>query len=152
MEPDALEVANRTLLITELTDKTDFWIVNAKRWSAVHWVVGTLCIALSALTTALNTAAVNKPGLIPTWLLLSISVAATIAIGFMGFANPQQRSRRNMQAYIILDPALRDYRVGLLSAPGLTQAHRQAEAALHGTEFTSLPFCVPMPKQGNPLA
>lgn len=108
----------------DLGKKLAIWLSNSKSWTVVHWVTGTASVSLSALSAA---KILTEP------YQSIVAVAATITVGFLGFANPQKLASRYVRAYVILDPALRDYRTGLMDAKTLTQVHRQAEATLHGT-------------------
>lgn len=108
----------------DLGKKLALWLRNSKFWTAIHWLVGTASVSLSALSAAKILAEPYQS---------LAAVGATIMVGFLGFANPQKLASRYVRAYVILDPALRDYRTGLMEAKTLTQVHRQAEATLHGT-------------------
>jgi hypothetical protein len=110
----------------DLGEKLRIWLWKSKVWATIHWVVGTASVSLSALS-----AAKILQGHEPYQTI--VAVGATITVGFLGFANPQRNASRHVRAYVILDPALRDYRMGLMDAKTLTQVHRQAEATLHGT-------------------
>jgi len=126
----------------DLSHKLEFWLRRSKSWTITHWFTGTLSIALSALSAA---------DFLPAPWQKIVSVSATITVGFLGFANPERKAARYVRAYVILDPALRDYRSGLMDAKTLTQVHRQAEETLHGTGQNPTPAPFTPPVQNPPI-
>lgn len=111
-------------LASELQRKLDLWLWNGVLWERVHWLVGVIGIASSAIASA--TAADEGTRI--------FSVIATACMGVLGFANPQKRSQRYLQAYRLVDTALREYRALLVSRAALLAEHRRAEELLNEGE------------------
>jgi hypothetical protein len=114
-----------TTVEEELQRKLDVWYWNGVFWERVHWVVGILGVAFSALSAARD---------VTTYLAPSFAIAATICLGIITFANPQIRSARFLRSYRVLDSALREYRNSLRDLADLLQVHSRAEALLNETE------------------
>jgi len=108
-------------LVAELKHKLDVWYWNGVTWERVHWAVGVLGIACSALSSA---AFFNESRDL-------FAVMATICLGILGFANPQKRSARFLQAYRLVDSAVREFRSGLIPLEKLLSEHRHAEEMLN---------------------
>jgi len=106
-------------LASELQRKLDLWLWNGGLWECVHWLVGVIGIASATATD-------EGTRIFP--------VIATACMGVLGFANPQKRSQRYLQAYRLVDTALREYRALLVSRAALLAEHRRAEELLNEGE------------------
>lgn len=124
-------------LVAELQRKLGVWYWNGVTWERVHWAVGVLGIACSAISSAAFFE--GSRGL--------FAVMATICLGVLGFANPQKRSARFLQAYRLVDSALREFRSGLIPLKALLSEHRRAEEMLNEGEARDLE---PAPHTANP--
>lgn len=113
----------------DLDRKLRYWYGQSKLWNTIHWVASFIALALFAFSTgALLCDSYHK----------FIATAAIIVIGFIALTNPSTRAARFRRAYLILDPALRDYRAKIIDSRTLKQVYRQAEEALHDIGLTPL--------------
>lgn len=108
----------------ELQRKLDVWFYWGVVWEWIHWIVGVAGIAASAMGSGIGP---DENGRI-------FAVVATICFGILGFANPQKRSSRYLQAYRAVDTILREFRCGIVQLPALLQEHRRAEQLLNDGE------------------
>jgi hypothetical protein len=90
----------------------------------VHWIVGVAGIAASAIGSGIES---RYDGRV-------YAIVATVCFGILGFANPQKRSSRFLQAYRLVDAALREYRCELIDLRTLLIEHRHAEELLNEGE------------------
>ncbi len=111
-------------VVTELQGKLGVWYWNGVTWERVHWCIGVLGIACSAISSASLSDGSKSV----------FAVIATVCLGILGFANPQKRSGRFLQAYRLLDSALREFRSGLIPLKTLLSEHRRAEEMLNEGE------------------
>jgi hypothetical protein len=107
-------------LVAELQRKLDVWHWIGVLWEWVHWIVGVLGIACSAVGSASESQYEGR----------GFAITATVCFGILGFANPQRRSARFLLAYRLVDTALREFRCGLIPTQALLAEHRRAEELL----------------------
>lgn len=111
-------------LVAELQRKLDVWFFVGVFWEWVHWIVGVLGIAASAVGSGIES---RDDGRV-------YAIIATVCFGILGFANPQKRSSRFLQAYRVVDTTLREFRCGVIQLPALLAEHRRAEQLLDDGE------------------
>jgi hypothetical protein len=108
-------------LVTELKCKLNVWYGVGVLWERVHWVIGVLGIACSAIASSVTADGNARV----------FAIVATVCLGILGFANPQKRSARYFQAYRLVDTAMREFRCGLIPVQQLLVEHRRAEELLN---------------------
>jgi len=123
-------------LVAELQHKLNVWFFVGVFWEYVHWIVGVTGIAASAIGSGIES---RYDGRV-------YAIVATVCFGILGFANPQKRSSRFLQAYRLVDAALREYRCGLIDLRALLTEHRHAEELLNeGETRDPVPGNKPLP-------
>ena len=117
-------------VIKELSQKTILWFRLSQLYMWMHWIIGILGVLFSTLATS---------ALIEDKWHIIFSTAAAICISIVGFINPQKWGATYIRAYRILEPAIREYFVSLITLKVLLDIHKVAEEILNSNEQVSSP-------------